>query len=83
MELAVGIMRGLGHGVTPMLVALAGVCGTRLLWLFFVYPIEPSLTLLYTSYPVSWGLAMAAHLISFLIVRKKTFAKMNTTQTDI
>ena len=83
MELAVGIMRGLGHGVTPMLVALAGVCGTRLLWLFFVYPIEPSLTLLYASYPVSWGLAMAAHLISFLIVRKKTFAKMNTTQTDI
>ena len=82
MDLAVGIMRGLGYGVTPMFIALIGVCGTRLVWLAFIYPIAPSLQLLYISYPVSWALTLVAHLTSFLLVRKKTFLKLKPPLTD-
>lgn len=76
MDFAVGIMRGLGYGLTPMMIAILGVCGTRLLWVFLIYPIAPSLRLLYISYPVSWTIAFLGHMTSFLLVRKKTFSRL-------
>ena len=33
MDTMVGVMRGLGYSIVPMIVSLVGACGLRLLWL--------------------------------------------------
>ncbi len=73
MDCACSILRGLGKSVLPMLVALIGVCGLRLLWIFTVFqiPAYHTIRMLFVSYPLSWGVTFVVHLISILIVRRK------------
>lgn len=73
MDTIVGSLRGLGHSVVPMLVSLVGACGLRLIWIFTFFRMETfhSVTSLYLTYPASWILTFAAHLICFAIIRKR------------
>lgn len=71
MDTLVGSIRGLGYAVMPMIVSLLGACGIRMLWIFTVFAQYRSLKVLYISYPVSWTITAAAHLVCFIIVRKK------------
>lgn len=71
MDTMVGSMRGLGYSILPMIVSLAGACGLRVLWIFTVFAADPSLDTLFLSYPVSWGITAAVHLICFVIARRK------------
>lgn len=80
MEVIVGSLRGIGHSLLPMLVSIAGVCGVRLIWIFTVFNTFRNAELLYMSYPVSWAFTVAAHLVCFLFIRKKAFAKMSATK---
>lgn len=54
MEALSGALRGMGRSVLPMSVTLLGVCGLRVLWVYTVFPIVPSLGTLYWAYPMSW-----------------------------
>ncbi|MBP3919584.1 MAG: MATE family efflux transporter [Clostridia bacterium] len=72
MDVFAGLMRGLGNSVTPMVVSLLGACGLRVVWLYTVFALEPTLRCLYISYPVSWVVTSLAHGICFIIQMKKT-----------
>ena len=79
MDVMVGCLRGLGYSVMPMIVSLIGACGLRLLWIFTMFQTEPFHTpmSLYLTYPVSWVITVAAHVICFIIVwtrMKKRFS---------
>ncbi|QUI24546.1 MATE family efflux transporter [Vallitalea pronyensis] len=65
-------LRGLGKSFIPMILTLVGVVGTRLLWVNFVLPIKPSLTLLGACYPAS-ALLMS---IIFAVYYKRVLAKI-------
>lgn len=71
MDTLVGTMRGLGYSILPMIVSLTGACGLRIVWIFTVFAIDRSLTILYLSYPVSWLVTAIAHMICFLVIRRK------------
>ncbi len=73
MDTIVGSMRGLGHSVLPMIVSLIGACGLRLIWIFTLFKMERfhSVEWLYITYPISWGLTFAAHVVCFIIIRRK------------
>lgn len=71
MDTMVGSIRGLGYSILPMCVSLIGACGLRILWIFTVFQVYHSLTVLYISYPFSWFVTAAAHMICFLIIRRK------------
>lgn len=71
MEVAVGMLRGLGYSIVPMFVSLIGICGFRILWIFTAFVWERSLFTLYLSYPISWGITLAVHLICFYIIWKR------------
>ena len=73
MDVMVGSIRGLGYSIMPMIVSLMGACVLRILWIFTVFVWHRSLFTLYLSYPVSWGITFLAHVICYLIVRKKIF----------
>lgn len=77
MDVMVGLLRGLGNSLLPMIVSLIGSCGLRFLWVFVIFPMNPTINNLYISYPISWALTGLVHIITFLIVRKKAYAKVN------
>lgn len=75
MDVMVGVLRGMGSSVTPMIVSVAGVCGFRILWILALYPLSPTLRMLYISYPVSWLITFGTHFCCFLAIYRKRFSK--------
>ncbi len=73
MDVMVGALRGMGYSMIPMFVSLVGVCGLRILWLatLFRMPEFHTLTMLFITYPITWTVTLAAHIITFIFVRKK------------
>lgn len=47
-------MRGYGLSLPPALLALFGICGFRLLWIWTVFPAYPTFTTIMAGYPISW-----------------------------
>ena len=76
MDTLVGVLRGLGYSVIPMVASLVGACGLRLVWVAVVFPIYHTPASLYVSYPVTWAITAFFHLVFLLIVRKRAFAKV-------
>lgn len=73
MDVFAGTIRGLGYSILPMLVSLVGACVFRVLWIFTVFRWHRSLFVLYASYPISWALTLAAHVICYLVIRHRVF----------
>ena len=57
-----------------MIVSLIGACGLRIVWIFTIFQVDRTPENLYISYPISWIVTGAVHIIFFLVVRKKAFA---------
>ena len=74
MDVMVGVLRGLGVSVAPMFVSVMGICVLRLLWIAFIYPLDPTTTTLYLSYPISWLITFAVHLGCYLWVKHRKFS---------
>ncbi|MBR6470452.1 MAG: MATE family efflux transporter [Victivallales bacterium] len=74
MDTAAYTIRGMGYPVLPTIVSIAGVLGIRLAWIFTLFrlPRFHSLFWLYMTYPVSWTITLAVHMIvlAFLLRRK-------------
>ena len=73
MDVMVGVLRGVGYSVLPMVVSLVGVCGVRILWLATIFRAERyhTIDVVYWSYPVSWAVTLAAHVACFLWVCRR------------
>ena len=71
MDVTVGSLRGIGYSILPMIVSLIGACGLRLLWVATIFRMHPSTNVLFMSYPITWFVTFAAHLICFSIALKK------------
>ena len=76
MDTQVGVLRGLGYSMVPMIVSLVGACGLRLIWVAFVFPLVGTPAALYVSYPVSWLVTAIFHCVFFFLVRKHAYAKV-------
>ena len=76
MDVAVGMLRGVGYSVIPMIVSLVGACGLRLVWVATVFPFSRTPETLYLSYPVSWAITGVVQIIFFFVVRKRAYAKV-------
>ena len=71
MDMIPGSMRGVGYSAVPMLLSIIGTVGTRLVWIYGVFPEHRSLYVLFMSYPVSWGLTIVMRAICLVFVRRK------------
>lgn len=84
MDVLVGSLRGVGCSIIPMIVSLVGVCGFRLVWLATLFQTERFHTpeMIYISYPISWIITIAAHIVCYVIVKRnlnKRFSKRIST----
>ncbi len=73
MDTAVGLLRGMGSSVMPMVVSIVGVCVLRVIWILGIFPLNPTLTMLYVSYPISWTITFIVHMVCYFRVKKKKY----------
>ena len=71
MDTMVGAIRGLGYSILPMCVSLTGACAFRIVWIYTIFQWNRTLMTLYLSYPASWIVTGIAHIICFIVIRKK------------
>ena len=82
MDTMVGLLRGMGTSMVPMVVSVVGVCGFRIVWILFVFPLNPTLGMLILSYPISWGMTFLIHFGCFLWVKRRKFGIPTFAITD-
>lgn len=80
MDLFPGALRGMGHSAVPMILSVIGTVGTRIVWIYWVFPQHRALDFLFISYPVSWILTIVMQVICFYFVRKKVHGKEGLTK---
>ena len=71
MDTFVGGLRGMGNSVVPMIFSILGACVFRVVWVYTIFAAYRTLPSLYISYPISWILTGGAHLVCFLIVKRR------------
>lgn len=47
-------MRGMGNSIVPTVTMIIGICGLRMSWLWFIFPLYPTLQIIYVCFPISW-----------------------------
>lgn len=80
METCCGMVRGLGSSWTPMVVSVFGACGLRILWIYTIFRARHDLWTLYLSYPVSWAITLAVHILCFVLIFHRLRAKMSAAR---
>ncbi len=64
-------MRGMGYSSIPTFFMVIGICGIRLIWLLFIFPMHRTLTMIYLCFPISW--TITAIILGLLWI--KTYRK--------
>lgn len=70
MEIIMGVMRGLGYSIVPMIVSLSGACLFRIVWLQTIFSWYPTLEVLLLSYAISWIVTAFIHFLTYLYARR-------------
>lgn len=92
MDVMVGMMRGIGYSIMPMIVSLIGACGLRILWIATVFQVPEYHTIktVYISYPITWTITLLAHIVCWIIVwhklkkkQKEYFVKDGSAAADV
>ena len=70
-EVMSGTLRGLGYSFVPTILCAVFVCGLRILWVAFVFPLMPTFQGLLLVYPASWLAAGAAVTVAYWALKRK------------
>lgn len=71
MDVMVGQMRGIGYSILPMIVSLTGACLLRIVWILTVFANNHTQYILYISYPISWFVTFATHMLCYQIAARR------------
>lgn len=71
MDVAANQVRGMGKSFEPMILSLLGGCGIRILWIYFILPLNKTLTMLYWAYPVSWAITFFSQFALYFIIKHR------------
>ena len=76
MDVMVGQLRGVGYSILPMMISLTGACLLRVVWIYTFFAANPTLEVLYISYPISWLITFATHFVCYMIWGRKRLKRM-------
>ena len=80
MDLFPGALRGMGYSMVPMILSVIGTVGTRIVWIYGLFPTHRSLYFLFISYPGSWIATIVMQVICYYFVRRMVYRKNNEGQ---
>lgn len=64
-----GYMRGFGISLAPALLTIFGVCGTRIIWIYTVFPASQTFETIMQVYPISLAINMVLIFCALIITR--------------
>ena len=64
-----GYLRGFGISLTPALITTVCVCGSRFLWVLFVFPANPTFATVMMIYPISLALTCFSVFVALMVCR--------------
>ena len=67
-----GAIRGIGDTFNPMIINIFGICICRVLWIFFIVPLNPTFFMVLYGFIVSW-IITAIMYITYIIYKRKNF----------
>ena len=70
-QILMGVLRGMRKSTGPTVINAFAVCLPRILWILFIFPLNPTTFMLYLCLPVSNLLDFAALLIYYLREQKR------------
>ena len=82
MEVCCGMVRGLGKSWLPMVVTIFGACVLRIIWIYTIFQTHHTLDVLYLSYPVSWVVTSAVHVLCFILIYRRMMARWNAHKEE-
>lgn len=74
-EVLLGAVRGLKKTLVPSVINISTICGIRIFWIFVIFPLKPTVSMIYMCYPISWVFSVSGLLAAYLYYRKKLFVK--------
>lgn len=74
LDVFVNSMRGMGVSTSPTLLMILGICGFRLIWLYYAFPYYQSLKSIYICFPISWVLTSFVQFGLWIFVYRKTMS---------
>lgn len=72
MDCTIAAARGLNKTIVPTVMVILGSCVFRIFWVYVIFPIQGTTTLLYLLYPVSWVITAVAEIIYFIFAYRKS-----------
>ncbi len=70
-EIMGAAMKGMGKPMIPTIATLVFMCLIRFPWVWFVFPMYPNFTFLYTIWPIGWVLSISLILCFYFPTAKK------------
>jgi Na+-driven multidrug efflux pump len=73
MDVCNGTLKGLGYSLLPMMLCLFSICGLRLFWVNFIFPLERFHTPrgLMTCYPITWSVAILLMVVAIIFALRR------------
>lgn len=71
MDCTIAAARGLNKTVIPTVMVILGSCVFRIFWVYVIFPLQGTTTLLYLLYPVSWVITAVAEVAYFVVAYRK------------
>ena len=68
-------LRALGYSTSVMLISVIGICGTRILWVYTVFPMTGTYESLIMAFPVSIIITCLINAVMFILVYRSIMAK--------
>lgn len=68
-EVLSGYLRGFGISLLPAVLTMAGVCGIRLSWIYWVFPKDPTFRTIMAAFPISLAATALLMLAAVLYCR--------------
>ncbi|MBE5734490.1 MAG: MATE family efflux transporter [Clostridiales bacterium] len=75
-------LKGMGKPMVPMIATMIFMCGIRFPWVWFIYPLFPNLTFLYTIWPIGWILSIIMVLCFLIPTSKKLQQKFENEKQE-
>ena len=67
-----GAIRGIGDTFNPMIINIFGICVCRVLWIFFIVPLNPTFFMVLYGFIVSWIITAIMYII-YIVYKRKSF----------
>ncbi|MBQ4526906.1 MAG: MATE family efflux transporter [Clostridia bacterium] len=66
-----GALRGMGKSILPTMINIIGICAVRVAWIAFIWPLNPTLEMVYYSFPVTWIASGIPMFLMYAVCKRK------------